>query len=94
VTRLYGHGGANRIAGGEGDDQIATDGPGRLSGGPGLDTIHAGAGDDLVDPGPGRDQVQSLGGTDRLLLRDGEHDDADAREHPIVLHAHATAYRA
>ena len=73
--RLYGHDGANRIAGGEGDDQIATDGPGRLFGGPGLDTIRAGAGDDLVDPGPGRDQVQSLGGADRLLLRDGEHDD-------------------
>jgi hypothetical protein len=45
-----------------------------LRGGPGDDVLTGG--DDLVDPGPGRDQVQSLGGADRLLLRDGEHDDA------------------
>jgi len=77
---VAGPGEANAIAARveEGDDQIATDGPGRLFGGPGLDTIRAGAGDDLVDPGPGRDQVQSLGGADRLLLRDGEHDEPPA----------------
>jgi hypothetical protein len=48
----------------------------------------------VIDPGPGRDKAGSLGGADRLLLRDGEADEgycpgsgsAVADGHDLVLH--------
>jgi len=64
--------GMENIQGGWGNDTLYGDA--------GDNIIRGGAGDDLIDPAAGRDSVFGDGGNDRILLRDGEADQADGAD--------------
>jgi Ca2+-binding RTX toxin-like protein len=77
------------------DFLYGTNGPDKICGLPGADTVYGGKGNDFIDagngddriyPGPGRDTVIAKGGYDVIEARDGERDWIDCGgQHDIAV---------